>query len=670
MNAVDDDDDNDGIPDDIDDAPLTPANRPPTITGDLPRYVVSGLYYENFLEGTDPDGDVLREWSTEGGPGDIRATVDPIGNDPGTVLPPPPFEGHTITVTGFAARPPGVYPITITITDGNDLGVYETDLEVVAAADAPILKTHPPTVGFRGEAYSGVLEATNPRGTDLVWTIESGPEWLSIDPSTGELSGTIPPDHRSVLEPFPQGGFSMELQLEYCRNKVLIGSRDSCPVDTVGIGIDDGTVKTVWPVYIDLFDTGEAQGPVVDGNTFHEVVTDAVFTDSLDFIYTVGASGGSIDGNNGLGLDDAFVKKVDSRQVEQWTTTVGSNRIDRVVSSTMDINEDIYLYLYSNGDWRSLVGDTSDPASNKRLIVKVSSSGEILWAVELADSTDVFIDPLPRELEVPYLAPLPGGGVRVLVNGELLDIDTLGSVSNHASANLGYDVWRIGVADDGSTILTGVGNITRLDNSGVEQWTVEFDADPQVTWYGRALAFDGDGNIVVLGEGHPTGADGRGWFMGKFAPDGSQSWFSPFTIDDEQKFQEFGPNGLAIDTLGNIVVAGRIWLETFTTASNGGDYNTVIKFDPSGNLLWYQELWRVDGNKYMSITNNSTDDLVVIGGGDTGVRIEYPGQYECSDQEPCSRELRNARNVWATLNTGTGGFGYYLVSLDTDGAEK
>ncbi|NNC65932.1 MAG: hypothetical protein HKN84_14205 [Gammaproteobacteria bacterium] len=671
MNAIDDDDDNDGIPDVDDDAPLTPANRPPTISGQLPRYVIAGLYYENFLEGTDLDGDRLTAWTTEGGPG-IGATVDPPGNDPGTVLRPPPYEGHTITVAGFATRPPGVYPITITITDGEDFAVYETDLEVVAAADAPILKSDPPTVGFRGEAYRGNPEANNPRGTDLVWTIESGPDWLSIDSATGELSGTIPLDHRSTLEPFPYPGFSVALQLEYCRMKTYVWLPNSCPVDTVGIAIDDGAIKTVWPVYIDLFDTGEIQGPAVDGNTYHEVLADAVFTDSQDFIYVVGSSGGGEDGNNGLGLDDVFIKKLDSRQVEQWTRMVGSNGIDRVVSSVMDANEDIYLYIYSNGDWRPLVGDSSNPTSNKRFIVKVSTSGEVSWAVELADSTDVFVEELPQEMYAPHLAAKPGGGVRVFVNGELLDVDALGNVSSHASASFGWDVWRIAIVDDGSTILTGDSNLARLDASGAELWTVELDTDPEMSWWGRSIALDTNGDIIVSGDGLRSAYDGRGWFLARYAEvDGSQVWFNRFTTADEQKFQDIGPNGLTVDSSGNIIVAGRVWLETFTADPYGGDFDTVSKFDPDGKLVWYDKLWRVDGYKYMSVVKNSADDLVVVGSGTSGARLEYPNQFECSDEEPCQRHLRLARNDWATLNHSFGGgHDYYVVTLDASGTEK
>jgi len=668
MNANDDDDDNDGIADADDDAPLTPANRPPMLSGELPRYVISGLQYEGFLEATDPDGDALTIVGFEGGPGDFAAAIYEPGTDLDLLIPAPILEGHTVMVGGLAGRPPGVYPTTITISDGNDVAVYETELEVVAPDQAPILERDPPTVGFRGEPYSGTLASTNPRGTSLTWTIESGPDWLGIDPATGELSGTIPLDHRSELIPSPLS--PPEQQLEYCRAKILNdGWRERCPLDIVGIGIDDGAIKTVWPVFIDLFDAGEVQGAVVDGNSYHEVHPDAVFTDSLDFVYVVGSSSGGVDGNNSLGLDDVVIKKLDDRQVEQWTRMIGSSGIDRVASSVMDTNGDIYLYVYSNGDWRPLVGDSSSPTGNKRFMVKISTAGELIWAVELADSTGISVDALPIELYAPHLAALPGGGVRVLVNGELIDVDSLGNVSSHSSVNLGYDVWRVAVANDGSTLLTGDTKLTRLDASGTELWTVALNADPQMNWNGRSIAVDNNG-VLVAGDGFMSSMSGNGWFLARYTLDGTQAWFNGYTIADDQKVQDIGPNGLSVDSVGNIIVAGRMWLETFTADPHGGDYDTVSKFDPNGSLLWYHKLWRVDGYKYMSVASNAIDDHVVVGSGIYIANVDYPNQFECSLEEPCQKPQRLASNDYAKLFDGTGGTNYYLLTLDTNGTEK
>ena len=672
MNAVDDDDDNDGLTDDVDPEPLRPANRPPVLSGELDRFVISGLEYRGFLEATDPDGDALTisAYSIPAGL-DISPAIYPPGFDLDLLLPAPTLAGHTVMVGGFTRRPPGVYPITITVSDGTDTATYETELEVIDTSEAPILKTHPPTVGFRGEGYSATLESTNPQGAGLSWTLESGPEWLSIDPSTGELNGTIPPDHRTVLEPLPN--MPAEQQLEYCRAKSLgEGWREGCPFDVVGIGIDDGTIKTTWPVFIDLFDAGEVQGPVVDGIPWNHSNAVSVHIDALDDVYVVGSSNAGIDGINSLGLDDVFIKKLDDRQVEQWTRIIGTSGIDRVAAAVMDANDDIYLYVYSNGDWRSLVGDASNPTGNKRLVVKVSTAGELIWATELSDSTAIPLDALPAVLNSPHLATLPDGGVRVFVNGYLVDVDSLGNVSDHASVSLAYDIWRIAVMDDGSTILTGNASLTRLDASGTELWTTALDADPQINWTGKSIAFDATEGIIVLGDGF-QGIDDRGWFLARFTIDGAQSWIHSHMINDEQKTQEFGPNSLSVDSSGNIIVAGRMWLESFTQDAFGGKYDTVSKFDSSGNLLWYHKLWRHgQPPDELSVVSNSLDDLVLVGAGERIASVDYPGQFECSLQEPCQRLLRIATNDYASLMNldGEGNMLFYLLTLDSSGAEK
>ena len=87
-------------------------------------------------------------------------------------------------------------------------------------------------------------------------------------------------------------------------------------------------------------------------------------------------------------------------------------------------------------------------------------------------------------------------------------------------------------------------------------------------------------------------------------------------------------------------------------------------------MIWYHKLWRVDGDPSLSVTTNTVDDLVIVGSGTDSARLEYPNQFECTEQEPCNRELRNAMNMYAMLYTGGAGFDYYLVTLDTQGTEK
>jgi hypothetical protein len=72
----------------------------------------------------------------------------------------------------------------------------------------------------------------------------------------------------------------------------------------------------------------------------------------------------------------------------------------------------------------------------------------------------------------------------------------------------------------------------------------------------------------------------------------------------------------------------------------------------------------------MSVTSTSADELVFVGGGSASTRIDYPNQFECSEQEPCDRYLRNATNSLGVVRSEGGGHAYYLVNLDAIGNEK
>jgi hypothetical protein len=661
VNTNDDDDDNDGIADGVDGAPL---NARPTISGELPRYVVAGLRYENFLEATDPDGDTLTVWTIDGGPGEINASVFAPGEDPGTIMPPPAFNGYTIVVGASATSPPGVYPTTITITDGNDFAVYETVLEVVAGADAPLLTSHPPTIGFRGEPYSGRPEATNPRGTSLTWTIENGPDWLSIDPATGELSGTIPLDYRSVLEPFPLPGFSMELQIGYCRSKTLAHYRDSCPVDLIGIGIDDGTIRTVWPVYIDIFDTAEALGPVVDGSPYHDTWIESVFPDGAGGAYLVGSTGGGIDGINGEGNFDAFVKRIDDRQVEQWTRIIGSDGVDQVMSSALGADGALYLLILGAGDWSDLLGEPTEPGATRRIMVRLSSSGETDWVIEIPWEPGEFVHAIPISTDIKLLAARPGGGVRLLMNNELRDILPDGTIVPHASLDISFFTMGVFVAEDGSTVLAGNEGLARLDINGAELWESGIGGPQEPFWEARSVAFDTSGNLVVAGYSGFYEGLGSPWFVAKYGTDGSQIWFNEYSSGGIIYSQQIGPNGLAINSNGDILLAGRLWVDGFPSDTTTGDYDTVVKFDTNGVMQWYRKLWRVDGNQYMSVATNAENEVLIGGGGSAIANLQEPGTTGC-----CERHLRNARNDFAFLFDGNGGENYYFLKLDAMGTE-
>lgn len=678
VNTDDPDDDNDGVADVDDGAPL---NAKPSIQGVIARHVIKGHWYEAYLTASDPDEDPL-QIIPEGLGGDFHANFVQNPAQEFSYIPLPDTTDRVISVlVGIdPGRPTGVaYPVSITISDGYDEAVWEGELEFLDPSTVPVLLKHPPTVGIRGETYSSALVASNPRSTALSWRIEKGPDWLAIDQTTGQLSGTIPVDHRITVEPYESGGFTPRLQNEYCRSKRLVDPR-YCAHDVVTIAIDDGTVETFWPIYIDFFDFGETQGPVIDGNPFHESLPTNVHEDSAGNVYVVGSIGGAIDGNGGLGSGDAFVKKLNSRQVEQWTRQLGTPGVDHAVASEFSPGDGVYVYILSDGDWSQQIEGASDVPGTAHILMRLSPSGEQQWVTMLFDG-GVVTQPQVRGVVGVPMDLLPEGGVRALVNGanqyggntfsgEIIDISPIGNRSQFLSIDLSFDPKDIAVAPDGTTAITGEDALVVLNPEGSIKSSGRIDPSIDMILTGRSTEYDAEGNLYIAGDLLRSALDGRGWFVTKYSPDGTRLWINEYTVDDEQKFHDIGPNGLTVSEAGQITVAGRVWLESFTASSNGGDYDTVISFNANGNLTGYKPLWRPEPEGTLSIIGSFSDGFTLVGNGTEDMSVEYPGQFECTDENPCSRGLRVARNGRATLDTGDGGHDYYLVQFDADGNER
>ena len=86
--------------------------------------------------------------------------------------------------------------VTETVEGGEALtGTKELTMTVKEAAGPTITTTELP-MAFVGESYTAQVAATASSGGTLSWSITSGnqPNWLSLDTSTGALSGTVPND--------------------------------------------------------------------------------------------------------------------------------------------------------------------------------------------------------------------------------------------------------------------------------------------------------------------------------------------------------------------------------------------------------------------------------------------------------------------------------------------
>ena len=83
----------------------------------------------------------------------------------------------------------GSYWVNVSVSDGNG-GVdwHNFTLTVSNVNDAPVIATVSAPDGSVEMEYAYLMGATDPDGDALLWSLE-GPSWLSIDASTGLLSG-------------------------------------------------------------------------------------------------------------------------------------------------------------------------------------------------------------------------------------------------------------------------------------------------------------------------------------------------------------------------------------------------------------------------------------------------------------------------------------------------
>jgi hypothetical protein len=96
----------------------------------------------------------------------------------------------------------GIYYVNVTVTDlvGNSFNRNFT-FELVNINDPPNLMGMSPLIAMEDELYQVIYTATDPDPTNdtLTWRIETNASgWLSINPATGELSGTPRNEHVGV----------------------------------------------------------------------------------------------------------------------------------------------------------------------------------------------------------------------------------------------------------------------------------------------------------------------------------------------------------------------------------------------------------------------------------------------------------------------------------------
>jgi len=100
------------------------------------------------------------------------------------------FNTTTGELTGTPTEPGTWEDIVITVTDSKSAGVSLAAFDIVVQNHAPTISGTPPSNVKAGDAFSFTPTAADADNDTLTFSISGNPVWMSINSSTGEVSGT------------------------------------------------------------------------------------------------------------------------------------------------------------------------------------------------------------------------------------------------------------------------------------------------------------------------------------------------------------------------------------------------------------------------------------------------------------------------------------------------
>lgn len=323
----------------------------------------------------------------------------------------------------------------------------------------------------------------------------------------------------------------------------------------------------------------------------------------------------------GSALEDCVTIKYDNDGNLQWVQRYNGGSSDEGVSLTVDDSGNIYTCGYKN----------LSAANPDYLVIKYLPDGTVAW------------------------------------------LQTYNSASNAQdyAADIKVDI-------DGNVYVTGSSYVT----PDFDYYTIKYNSQGVLQWGRRyhggvgddnanALTLDADGNVYVTGKSKGTGTNSDILTI-KYSATGSVLWSTR---------SNGGSNGndegidITTDVNGNIIACG--YLSYLFSNEN----MAVIKYDPSGNILWTytyaasgsrKDIAKiidsdVEGNIYVSGTSDSLSNGNVI-----TLRLDQDGNEQWiqnfngpanSNDEAAGLTIDNSGYVYLTCTSTGIGTGYDIVTI-------
>ncbi|MEM7455864.1 MAG: SBBP repeat-containing protein [Planctomycetota bacterium] len=353
-------------------------------------------------------------------------------------------------------------------------------------------------------------------------------------------------------------------------------------------------------------------------------------------------------------------------QTEEWSTLFGSSSIDYSRAAGVDSSGNVIVggLTYGNMFPGSYNGGPRDP-----FVAKCDADGNVLWVVQDGTSSDDDIEGVAADSSDNVIAvgetdgDLGGGTNAGAKDAYVQKYDPDGNIVwTNLIGTPGTDLGTcVAVADDDSIIVSGQtygdlaaphaggGDIfvARLFPDGSQQWIRQIGSDDYDSPAG--VAVDIQGNVYVAGySGGQMGAFNSGFIdivLLKYSPNGDHLWTRQLGTPG----YDYGFD-VAVDSSGNAYVAG--YTGGDLNGSNGGFDSVLVKYDPSGAIVWIQQDGTPDTDRANGVSIDGSYVYVAgytkgnFGGANQGNNDAFISKYSTGGQLISVHQFGTPESDW------------------------
>ncbi len=355
----------------------------------------------------------------------------------------------------------------------------------------------------------------------------------------------------------------------------------------------------------------------------------AVAVDSQGYVYTVGATGGDLEGLANQATNDAYLRKYDAAGELVWSRMLGATDDANGFAVTVDANDDIIIAGTVRGD----LSATSYGGNYDSFVTKFDTTGAEQWTRQAA--------PYANDSALAVTTDASGN---VFVAGQTYS--EIGTGTTYAGGSDGY--------------------LSKLDSDGALVWNKQFGGtgDDRAT----AVAVDGSGNIYVAGEN-----DGNAVLQRYVDSDASQS--PEWEVDLGALNADDTVTGIAVGSSGNVYVSGQTTNAAISgsivNAHSGGSdgfVSQVIDSGASAAVGWatYVGSGSTDTVNGVAVKPSVGADEIYLTGATEGA---VDGGADANVQDAFVMKLDNAgAEVWVNQDHGAVSQGGNAIVLDETGS--